>query len=154
MNGKFLPLLFALCALLIFSACSLPRLIILKDPLTPEEHINLGVTYEKQGDFDNAIKEYNSAAKKLPRAYLYLGNAYFQKGEWKNAEESYRKAIEKDPGNADAFNNLAWLYYTRKEKLVRAEELARKAIELNPAKEETYRDTLEKIGELRRGSVQ
>jgi len=145
-------LLFALCSLLIYPGCSLPRIIILKDPLTPEEHINLGVTYEKQGDFDNAIKQYDLAAKKLPRAYLYLGNIYFQKKEWKRAEEYYQKWIQKEPDNADLYNNLAWLYYTQKENLDRAEGLALKAIELNPAKAEIYRDTLEKIMEIKKES--
>ena len=152
MNKFFPPLLFALCVLLVFSGCSLPRLIILKDPLTPEEHVNLGVTYEKQGDFDNAIREYELASKKLPRAYLYLGNAYFQKKDWKRAEKAYQRAIQKDPNHADAFNNLARLYYTRKENLDEAERLAQKALDLNPAKEDTYRDTLEKIREIKRES--
>ena len=151
-NKILLPLLFALCSLLIYPGCSLPRIIILKDPLTPEEHINLGVTYEKQGDFDNAIKQYDLAAKKLPRAYLYLGNIYFQKKEWKRAEEYYQKGIQKEPDNADLYNNLAWLYYTQKENLDRAEGLALKAIELNPAKAEIYRDTLEKIMEIKKES--
>ena len=150
MNKFFYSLISAVCSLLIFSGCSLPRIIILKDPLSPEEHINLGVTYEKQGDFDNAIKEYDLAAKKLPRAYLYLGNAYFQKKDWKRAEEGYQKAIQKEPDQADAYNNLAWLYYTRKENLDRAEKLARKAVELSPAKAEIYRDTLEKIMEIKK----
>ena len=145
MNRKRLFYLYALCSLLLASSCSFPRIIILKDPLTPEEHLNLGVTYEQQGEFDNAIKEYNLAAKKLPRAFLYLGNAYFQKGDWKAAEENYLRAIRKDPDNADAHNNLAWLYYTRKEKLDQAEKLALRALELNPAKADVYRDTLEKI---------
>ena len=152
MNKFFPALLFGLCSLLFFSGCSLPRLIILKDPLTPEEHVNLGVTYEKQGDFDNAIREYEFAAKKLPSAYLYLGNAYFQKKDWKRAEKAYQGAIQKDPNHADAFNNLAWLYYTRKENLDEAERLAQKALDLNPAKEDTYRDTLEKIREIKRES--
>ncbi len=153
MNRLFSPLLLALCSLLIFSGCSLPRLIILKDPLTPEEHVNLGVAYEKQGDFDNAIKEYRSAAKKSPPAYLYLGNAYFQKKDWKRAEEHYQKGIQKEPDNADLYNNLAWLYYTRKENLDQAEKLAQKAIGLNPAKEEIYRDTLEKIREIKKEAI-
>jgi len=142
--------LLALCALLLFAGCSLPKIIILKDPLTPEEHLNLGVAYEKQGEFDAAIKEYRLAAKKLPLAYLYLGNAHFQKEDWEKAEEYYQKAIKKEPANADAHNNLAWLYYTRKINLDRAESLALKAIELNPAKEEIYRDTLKKIRELKK----
>ena len=152
MNRFLPPLLFALGSLLAFSGCSLPRLIILKDPLTPEEHVNLGVTYEKQGELDNAVREYEVAAKKLPRAYLYLGNAYFQKKDWKGAEKAYQKAIQKDPHNADAYNNLAWLYYTRKENLDDAERLAKKALDLNPAKRETYLDTLEKIREEKKES--
>jgi tetratricopeptide (TPR) repeat protein len=137
--------LFYLYVATLLSACSFPRIILIKDPLTPEEHINLGVAYEKEGEFDQAIKEYRLAAKRLPIAYLYLGNVHFQKGQWTDAETTYKKAIEKDPRQADAHNNLAWLYCTRGEKLDQAETLALKAIELNPSKERIYRDTLEKI---------
>jgi len=132
--------------------CSFPRIVILKDPLTPEEHINLGVAYEKKGELDNAIKEYELAAKKLPLAYFYLGNVYFQKNEWDEAEKYYRKALKKDPRNSDAHNNLAWLYYLARKNLEEAEKLALEAIELNPSKEHTYRDTLEKIRELKKSS--
>ncbi len=152
MKKRNLLLLFALCSMLYAPGCSFPRVIILKDPLSPEEHLNLGVTYEQQGDFDNAIKEYNLAAKKLPGALLYLGNVYFQKKEWKKAEDYYRLAVEKEPDNADAHNNLAWLYYTRREKLDEAETLALKALRLNPGKGDIYRDTLEKIREAKKGS--
>jgi len=147
---KLFSMLYALSSLLIVSGCSLPRIIILKDPLTPEEHLNLGVAYEQQGEFDPAIKEYTAAAKKIPRAYLYLGNVHFQKKELGKAEAYYRKAIKNDPRNADAHNNLAWLYCTKKENLEEAEVLALKAIDLNPAKETIYRDTLEKIREMKK----
>jgi len=146
-RADFVFLLFALCLLLLFAGCSLPQIIILKDPLTPEEHLNLGVAYEKQGALDAAIKEYTLAAKNLPLAYLYLGNAYFLKNELEEAEKYYKKAIKKEPHNAEAYNNLAWLYYTKKENLDQAENLARRALELNPTKGNIYRDTLEKIRE-------
>ncbi|MDI6745109.1 MAG: tetratricopeptide repeat protein [Thermodesulfovibrionales bacterium] len=123
----------------------MPRIVILDDPLSPEEHINLGVAYEKKGEIDNALKEYRLASKKLPLAYLYMGNIYFQKNDFDGAESAYRKAIKEDPQNADAHNNLAWLYYTKKENLGEAEELALNAIELNPSKKEIYQDTLDKI---------
>ena len=143
-------LLFFISALpILMWGCSVPKIIILKDPLTPEEHINLGVAYEKEGELDQAIKEYRLAAKKLPIAYLYLGNVHFQKEEWADAETYYKKAIKKGPQHADAYNNLAWLYCTRGENLDQAETLALKAIELNSSKEPTYRDTLEKIREKR-----
>jgi len=144
--------LFYLCAATLLSACSIPRIIIIKDPLTPEEHINLGTAYEKEGELDQAIKEYRLAAKRLPIAFLYLGNAHFLKNQWKEAEGYYRSAIKNDPKNADAYNNLAWLYYTKNENLDEAEALAQKALELDPSKDSIYRDTLEKVREKKRAS--
>jgi tetratricopeptide (TPR) repeat protein len=146
---KSLSLLFATFLLVLLSGCTLPRIVVVKDPLTPEEHLNLGVAYEKSGEFDNAIKEYKLAVKNRPIAYLYLGNAHFQKDEWAVAEYYYKMAIEKEPKNADAYNNLAWLYYTQGENLDHAERLAIQAIDLNPSKESLYRDTLDKIRQKR-----
>jgi tetratricopeptide (TPR) repeat protein len=134
---------------LLFAGCSLPRIIVLEDPLSPEEHLNLGVAYEKKGEWESAIKEYEAASKKLPLAYTYLGNVYFQKNEFQVAEEYYRKAINKDPENADAYNNLAWLYFTKKEQLEEAEQLVLKAMELNPSKKDIYQDTLDQIKAVR-----
>lgn len=134
---------------IIINGCAFPRIIVLDDPLSPEEHINLGVAYEKQGELDNALKEYGKASEKIPLAYLYMGNIYLQKNEHENAEASYKKAIRKDPQNADARNNLAWLYYLTKENLDEAEDLALQAIALNPEKKDIYQDTLEKIREMK-----
>lgn len=142
----FVYLLPIVCCLLL-TGCSLPRIIILDDPLTPEEHINLGVIYENKGLIENAIEEYKKAAKIIPTAYLYLGNAYMQKGDMDEAEKYYKKAIKRQPDLADAYNNLAWLYYTKKDNLDEAKRLALKALELNPSNE-NYKDTLNKIKEL------
>jgi len=136
----------AICCLL-FLGCALPRIIVLDDPLSPEEHLNLGVAYEQNREYDSALKEYEKASKNLPVAYLYMGNIYFSKKEFREAEWFYKKVIDEDSKNADAYNNLAWLYYTKKENLEEAEDLALKAINLNPLKKEIYQDTLEKIRE-------
>lgn len=140
---------FLISYFLFATSCAIPKIIVLDDPLSPEEHLNLGVTYEKQGELENALKEYKVASKKLPLAYLYMGNVYFQKKEYEDAEFYYKRAIKKNPENADAYNNLAWLFYTKREQLDEAEKLALKAIELNSSKRETYVDTLEKIRGLR-----
>lgn len=133
---------------LLFASCSMPRIIVLDDPLSPEEHINLGVAYQKNGEIDHAATEFKTASKKLPDAYLYLGNLYFENKDLKKAEKYYRKAISEKPDLGDAYNNLAWLYYTQKENLKEAQSLAEKAIKLNP-ESQAYQDTLDKITELR-----
>jgi tetratricopeptide (TPR) repeat protein len=132
---------------ILLSSCSLPRIILFHDPLTPEEHINLGVSYENKGELDAALKEYETASKKSQIAYLYMGNIYFQKNDFENAEKYYRKAIKKtdDPR---AYNNLAWLYYTMDTELQEAEKLARKAVELSPDSVD-FEDTLDRIMEKR-----
>ncbi len=129
-------------------SCSLPKIIVLQDPLTPEEHINLGVSYENKGELDAALKEYETASKKLPIAYLYIGNIYFQKNDFKNAEKNFKKAIKKTEDSM-AYNNLAWLYYTMNKNLEEAERLARKAVELSPQSQD-FTDTLNKIIERRK----
>jgi tetratricopeptide (TPR) repeat protein len=135
--------------IILLAGCALPRIIVLDDPLTPEEHINLGVAYENRGELDNALKEYREASGRLPVAYLYMGNVFLKKNDLEEAGSNYEKAIEKEPRNADAHNNLAWLYYLKKENLDEAESLASRAIELNPSKEEIYRDTLDRIRALK-----
>lgn len=144
-------LLSTVCCLLFFCGCSFPRIIILDDPLSPEEHLNLGVAYERNGEFDNALKEYEEASPKLPIAHLYMGNIFFLKKEYKKAEHSYKKMIAEDPRNADAHNNLAWLYYSLRLNLRDAEALARRAMELNPEKKDIYEDTVLKIRAVSEG---
>src|SRR5574340_621044 len=128
--------------------CSLPRIIVLEDPLTPEEHLNLGVAYEKRGEFEAALKEYEVASRRLPMAFVYMGNVYFTEGKPAKAEANYNLAMEKDPLNADAYNNLTWLYYTEGKNLDEAQSLVQRALELNPAKADIYKDTLGKITEI------
>jgi tetratricopeptide (TPR) repeat protein len=140
---------FLISYFLFMNSCAIPRIIVLDDPLSPEEHLNLGVAYENQGELEDALKEYKEASRKLPVAYLYMGNVYFRKNDYDEAEGHYKKAIKKDPTNADAYNNLAWLYYTEMIRLDEAERLVLKAQELNPSKKEIYLDTLEKIRSLR-----
>lgn len=135
---------------LYLQACTVPRIIVVDDPLTPEEHINLGLSYERKGEFDLAEKEFMTASEKLPAAYVYLGNLYYVTERPERAEKYYRKAIAEDPRNADALNNLAWLFYTKRENLDEAEQLVIQAIEMDTPKNGMYLDTLEHIRALKK----
>lgn len=139
-------------AFLLITGCSMPKIVVLHDPLTAEEHLQLGLSYEKKGLNEEAKKHYKEASKSDARGYLFLGNLYLTQGLYDKAEESYRKAIKKDPNLADAYNNLAWLYCLRKENLEEAEKLVKKAMEIernNPDKIKIYEDTIEKIRKLK-----
>jgi tetratricopeptide (TPR) repeat protein len=142
--ARAVTLLVVLLAAVLAAACSLPRIVILQDPLSPEEHLNLGVTYEQRGEYESALAEYRKASQKLPRALLHMGNVYFQKGEYHDAERCYREAVAARPDLAEAYNNLAWLYFTQNRKLDEAEALSVRSLELEPGNE-VFQDTLEKI---------
>jgi Tfp pilus assembly protein PilF len=101
-----------LLLLLLAGGCSrLPKIIVLSDPLTAAEHVELGVAYERKGDLDLARREYERALqkdRKFYRARLNLGNVFLAKKEYGKAREEYLLALELRPGDADATNNLSW----------------------------------------------
>ncbi|MDR1166922.1 MAG: tetratricopeptide repeat protein [Deltaproteobacteria bacterium] len=125
-RGAFWLALAALAAIL--SGCGLlPQIHALSDPLSPEEHLALGVSYEAAGEMDLAKREYQ-LAQKIPMAVYYLGNAYFTEGDHKMAERAYRRALrrEKIP---EALNNLAFLLVMENRNLKEAYRLAAQAVE-------------------------
>jgi len=137
--------IFILSSLLIISCSRFPRIVILEDPLTAEEHNQLGTIYEAQGKYELAAKEYEMALKKDPhlnQARVNLGNVLLAQKDYAGAEEAYRQALEVEPENADTLNNLAWLYLERRERLSEAEGLAQKALQIKPSSRMYYLDTL------------
>ena len=115
-----------------FSACShLPRVLVLHDPLTPEEHITLGLAYEVEGRPDLAAREYDGALRKkhgFVPALIGLGNLAFDRGALEEAESYYRQALTTAPEDPGGNNNLAMVYLTQQEKLDEAERLANLAL--------------------------
>jgi Tfp pilus assembly protein PilF len=101
-----------LIVLLLAGGCSrIPKFIVLEDPLTAAEHVDLGVAYERKGELDLALREYERALRKdgkFYRARVNLGNVYLAKKEYGKAREEYLQALELRPGDAEATNNLSW----------------------------------------------
>ena len=128
--------------LLLLSSCA--RIIVYTDPLTSEEHVNLGYIYEKQGKIELAREEYKKAIRKDRKnwiAYYNLGNMYAREGNWERAEELYLRAldIKRDP---DLLNNLAYVL-NEKGKPCQALRLIKEAIE--KAQKQEYLETLEEV---------
>ena len=133
------------------SGCaSLPRIVILHDPLSPEEHFRLAVAYEQKKEYDFALKEYGEAAgegKLAGASHTQMANIYQAEGKTDLAESHYLKAIGESPASGAAYNNLAWLYLAEGKNLDRAEELLRTAIIKDPARSPYYLDTLASVYE-------
>lgn len=109
--GIHLPLLVLLMALLPAGCGRVPRIIVLSDPLTAEEHLELGVAYERKGELDLAAREYERALRKdgaLVQARINLGNVHVAKQEYREAMEEYREVLTFRPGHPEAANNFAW----------------------------------------------
>ncbi|MBI5746405.1 MAG: tetratricopeptide repeat protein [Nitrospirae bacterium] len=132
--------------LFILSGCgSLPRIVILEDPLSAEEHIVLGATYETKGLLDQAILEYKAALDKdrsNSKAMVNLGNVYYKKGDFDAAQGAYSEALKIDRDNPYAGNNLAWIYVEKDIRLAEAEDLAASAVEKDPKNRAYYLETL------------
>lgn len=106
---RALPLLLIL---LLAGGCSrMPKIIVLEDPLTAAEHVELGVAYERKGELDLAKREYERAIGKEKshfRARVNLGNVFLAKKEYGQARAEYLLALDIRPKEAEAANNLAW----------------------------------------------
>ncbi|HZW37194.1 MAG: tetratricopeptide repeat protein [Deltaproteobacteria bacterium] len=101
-----------LLAVLAAGGCSrVPKIIVLQDPLTAAEHVELGVAYERKGELDLAKRQYEMALGKdkgFYQARINLGNVYLAQKEYDQARGEYLRALESRPGDAEASNNLAW----------------------------------------------
>jgi tetratricopeptide (TPR) repeat protein len=134
-EGMMKNILMVFCGMVMgagLAACSdFPHIRVLHDPLTPEEHVTLGLTYEIQGHRDLAAREYHTAltqeAGYVP-ALIGLGNVAFAEGEFEESETYYKQALAASPEHPGANNNLAMLYLVRGTGLDEAERLALRAL--------------------------
>jgi Tfp pilus assembly protein PilF len=122
-----------------------PRGATVADPLSADEHVRLGATYEREGEADLAARAYQAALRRdagHAPAHVGLGNLAARRGDLAAAERYYRAALARDARQADALNNLAWVYLQRGGRADEAVALARRALEAQPARAAYYADTL------------
>jgi len=134
----------AITALLAVSGCSLPRVIVLNDPLSAEEHEKLGEAYESRKEFDLAAQQYREALKKNPQSaslLLLLGDHFFTIKLYPEAESAYLKALKLQPENGDIYNNLCWVYLEQHVKKEKSLDLVNAAMAVTPEHRAYYLDT-------------
>jgi tetratricopeptide (TPR) repeat protein len=73
---------------------------------------------------------------------MNLGNVLLKQRRLKAAVDAFARAVANDPENADALNNLAWVYLELGENLDKAVHLSRRAALLRPSHRAYYLDTL------------
>lgn len=137
----------ALILLVCLNGCATWRRLRATDPLSPSERLNLGVSYERSGNLDLALREYERAATGATEtlALTYQGNVYASRNDAPMAEKKYRAALKADPDNVIALNNLAWLLAQEGRDLDEAELLIRHALEQDPEPREPFENTLKAI---------
>ena len=101
---------------------------------TVKKEIKDGRAYEKNGEYDKAIANYNKALSIMPEAvlvYYHRGNIYLKKEQYDKAIVDYNKAIAIDPTDAVAYNSRG-IAYRKKAQYDKALEDFNKAITIRP----------------------
>ena len=103
-------------------------------------YYNRGIAYEKKGEYDRAIADYDTAIKLNPKnatAYNNRGIAYSKKGEYDRAIADYDTAIKLNPNYAMTYSNRG-VAYDGKGQYDRAIADYDMAIKLNPKYARAY----------------
>jgi Flp pilus assembly protein TadD len=103
-------------------------------PDNPDALNNLGQRYQKEGEYEKAIVEFEKALALRPNfaaALNNLGICYGHLKRYPEAERSFQRAIEVNPKDIFAMNNLA-VIYLRTGRFDDARRYAGKALEIEP----------------------
>ncbi len=103
-------------------------------PDNPNALNNLGLRYQKEGDHEKAIEQFEKALEIQPNyaaALNNLGISYGSLNRLAEAERSFKRAVEINPKDIFAMNNLA-VICMRTRRLDEARDYAEKALEIEP----------------------
>lgn len=142
---RLISLSLAIVLASLLSSCSLPKIVFLHDPLSADEHTQLGIAYDSQQKHDLAAEQFRLAVKKDKKhlaAWKLLADLSFRLNDLDSAASAFEKVIEMEPGSGDSMNNLAWVYLKQGTNLKRARSLIEEALVLQPANRPYYLDTL------------
>ncbi|HEY7357135.1 MAG TPA: tetratricopeptide repeat protein, partial [Ktedonobacterales bacterium] len=103
------------------------------DDVRAERWGELGSIQMNRGDARAALESFQQAARRnpdLPGIQFHIGRAYRSLGESENARLAYEEAIRRNPGDTEAYNNLAAVL--EEHNPARAIELVERAVALAP----------------------
>ncbi|MEI7661045.1 MAG: tetratricopeptide repeat protein [Bacteroidota bacterium] len=106
-----------------------------KDPTQLEARQNLGLAYNKKGDFQNAIQVLDEAIAidpSQPVSYFQKGVALTGENKLREAEEAYTQAVSLSPGYADGYFSRGVLYTDYMQLYDKGIADFRKVLELEP----------------------
>jgi serine/threonine protein kinase len=107
---------------------------------TKEQWVDEGLTFNRAGEFKEAIEAYGCAIQLNPSyaaAYNNRGIAYCNLKEHTKAIADFNRAIELNPGDAAAYYNRGIAYHNLKE-YIKAIADSTRAVELNPSYAAAY----------------
>jgi len=116
-----------------------------RDPLSAEQHNDLGVLYFGRGEPARAVAEFERAVTLRPgwaRALVNLGDARLAAGDVKAAIVAYERAVAVAPDDPGAANNLAWALLQDPTRWPEAEPVIDGALARRPEPRGYYLDTL------------
>ena len=82
---------------------------------SPEFHLLMGKAHLNRGEYDDAVKDLEEAAKgdpKLPFVHFNLGLAYLKKQDYERARAEFRKDVATQPGLPFSYEQLGSLEAT------------------------------------------
>jgi tetratricopeptide (TPR) repeat protein len=86
------------------------------NPEFSEAYYNLGLSYERLGEYKDSIKNLKEAIRLSPddaNAYYTLGYVYYQKKKYKKAVNAYEQAARLKPDNPFTYSKLGYAYLAR-----------------------------------------
>ena len=87
---------------------------LLKDSLSNAANFNLGNTYYKFENYQDADRHYSAVLDSLDRAghgaeaYFNQGDSYLKQRNWQAAVEAFKNSLRRNPDDIDAKSNLAY----------------------------------------------